>query len=83
MFNGLNVNQMSVNELRGQIGYVGQEPILFNQTIKENIINGAKHEVSEEELKEVLIISNADYVYRLQRGLMTNVGNLGGQLSGG
>ena len=83
MFNGLNVNQMSVNELRGQIGYVGQEPILFNQTIKENIINGAKHEVNEEELKEVLRISNADYVYRLQRGLMTNVGNLGGQLSGG
>ena len=54
-------------------------------SIRENIVYGMPHghHVSDNEIIETLRIANADFVLSLEKGLDTNVGNLGSQLSGG
>lgn len=47
---GINIKQLNIKWLRGQLGVVGQEPVLFNTTIAKNITFGLK-EVSEEEVE--------------------------------
>ena len=37
---GMDLKSVNLRQLRQQIGYVGQEPVLFNMTIKENILYG-------------------------------------------
>lgn len=37
---GHNIKELDLAQLRAHIGYVGQEPVLFNQTIRQNIVNG-------------------------------------------
>lgn len=56
---------MEIKSLRGKIGYVGQEPILFNQTIRENILSGVSHEVENDELRRVINIANAEFIYHM------------------
>jgi len=61
------------------IGYVGQEPVLFNCTIKENILYG-KPSATDEEIEQALKSANA-YKFiteKLSHGVDTNVGNAGG-----
>ena len=69
--------------MRRQIGYVSQEPILFNTTIRENLLF-AKPDATEEEMKEALKDANAwEFITKFDKGLKTIVGSGGGQLSGG
>ena len=49
-----NTKDMNLEYFRSLIGYVAQEPVLFNTTIRENIIFGRK-DVTEEEILEVII----------------------------
>ena len=67
------------------MGYVGQEPVLFNTSIKENILFG-KSDATDEEIKNALKSSNAYKFIQLKmgtNGINTCVGSAGGQLSGG
>jgi ABC-type multidrug transport system fused ATPase/permease subunit len=71
--------------LRRKIGYVGQEPVLFNQSIKENLLYG-NPDATDEEIIQALKSANAwDFINKKMGtdGINTNVGNAGGQLSGG
>jgi ATP-binding cassette subfamily B (MDR/TAP) protein 1 len=69
---------------RNVVGYVSQEPILFNCSIKENLLY-AKPDATDEEVIKALKSANAwDFVQQLgQDGININVGNSGSQLSGG
>ncbi len=61
-----------------------QEPVLFNMTIKENILMGAKRAITEEKLIEVCKMANChNFVSALPDGYSTSVGEYGGMLSGG
>ena len=64
IINGLGVKEYNLTQLRSQIGYVGQEPILFNMSIRENIVYGMPHghHVSDDEIIATLRIANADFV---------------------
>ena len=67
------------------IGYVGQEPVLFNTTIRENL-RFAKPDATPEEMIEALVAANAWAFIQEHlgdKGLDTEVGASGGQLSGG
>jgi ATP-binding cassette subfamily B (MDR/TAP) protein 1 len=65
------------------IGYVSQEPILFNTTIKENMLF-AKPDAADDEIIGALKAANAwDFINKMDKGLETSVGSGGGQLSGG
>lgn len=69
--------------LRSKIGYVGQEPALFATTIEQNIRYG-KPGASREEIEEAAKKANAhDFIQSLPDGYLTQVGDKGGQLSGG
>ena len=72
-----------MKDFRSKVGYVGQEPVLFNQTIKENILYG-KPDATDEEIATALKNANATKIIeRLPDGVNTLVGAGGGQLSGG
>ena len=66
------------------MGLVGQEPVLFNDTIRANIIYGKQGEVTEEEVMAVAKAANAhEFISSLPQGYDTLVGEKGVQLSGG
>ncbi len=80
---GVDIRKKKKKSLRGLMGLVTQESILFNDSIRENLKIG-KEDATEEELINALKIANAyDFVMQLPKGLDTNVGDSGGKLSGG
>jgi ATP-binding cassette subfamily B (MDR/TAP) protein 1 len=81
---GVEIKSLKVTWLRDQMGLVGQEPILFNDTIRANIAYGKHGEVTEEELIKAAKAANAhEFVSSLPQGYDTTVGERGVQLSGG
>ena len=81
--NGKDLRELNLREYRNKIGYVGQEPYLFNQTIKENLLN-AKPGATEEEICKALKDAMAyDFVMKLPNGLDSDVGAIGSKISGG
>jgi len=77
------LKDLNLRWLRSQIGYVGQEPVLFATTIRENLLF-AKEDATEEEIWDALKKANADdFVNHLPDKLETYVGVSGTQLSGG
>ncbi|CAD8124583.1 unnamed protein product [Paramecium sonneborni] len=80
---GINVKDLDLIDLRSRIGLVGQEPVLFATSIKENLLYG-KTDATESEMIDALKKANAwDFVSKMDKGLETYVGIGGGQLSGG
>jgi subfamily B ATP-binding cassette protein MsbA len=80
---GIDIRQFAVADLRKEISVVTQEPILFNETVRDNIAYGYPH-ASE---AAVIAASKAAYAHsfiqRLDKGYDTYIGELGGRLSGG
>lgn len=58
LIDGVNLNKFNLRWLRGKIGLVSQEPILFTTTIKENILYG-KEDATEEEIRAATELANA------------------------
>lgn len=80
---GVDLRRLDLHWLRSQIGYVGQEPLLFSASIKENMLVG-KNDASEEEITLALRGAEIlDFVMGLSENLNTYVGAGGSQLSGG
>jgi len=80
---GINIKDMTKHSLRHLMGLVTQDSILFNDTVKNNILLG-EEEASDQDVIEALKIANAwEFVKDLPQGLDTNIGDSGGKLSGG
>jgi len=78
-----NIKEMDLQSLRGLMGLVTQDSILFNDTIKANISLG-KLNATDDEIIEALKIANAyEFVIDLPLGIYTNIGDSGNKLSGG
>jgi ABC-type multidrug transport system fused ATPase/permease subunit len=58
MIDGKDIRSYNVGELRQQIGIVMQEPILFNMSIKDNILYGNPN-ASNKRIREVALMANA------------------------
>jgi subfamily B ATP-binding cassette protein MsbA len=79
----VDIKDMDLHSLRGLMGLVTQDSILFNDTIKANIALG-KLDATDEEIIEALKIANAyEFVKDLPEGIYANVGDSGNKLSGG
>jgi len=79
----VNIKDMNLQSLRGLMGLVTQDSILFNDTIKANISLG-KLNATDDEIIEALKIANAhEFVKDLPLGIYTNIGDSGNKLSGG
>lgn len=77
------IKDMKLDSLRGLMGLVTQDSILFNDTIKNNILLG-KPDANDAEIIEALKIANAyEFVKDLPKGIETNIGDSGNKLSGG
>ena len=86
LFDGHDIRDLNVSWLRDHIGVVGQEPVLFDLTIAENIRYGSAlgSIVTQEDVIRAAEIANADQFIRiLPNGYETLVGERGAQLSGG
>ena len=80
---GMPIQKIRLEDLRRQIGIVPQEPFLFSGTVAENISYG-KPGASFEEIMEAAIAANAhDFIVVKPDGYDTQVGERGGNLSGG
>lgn len=80
---GTDIKDWNIHSLRSLMGLVTQDSILFNDTIKQNILIG-KPDATDEEIIEALKIANAyEFVKDLPFGIDTNIGDAGGKLSGG
>lgn len=82
-FDGVNIRNFNLDELRQNISFVFQDNFLFSGTIKENILMGNEH-ATEEEIKKVVAMAHLDeFAHSLENGLDTFVGERGTTLSGG
>ncbi|WZZ66794.1 hypothetical protein YC2023_078164 [Brassica napus] len=82
---GVELKKLQLKWLRQQMGLVGQEPVLFNDTIRANIAYGkGGEEATEAEIVAASELSNAHkFISSIQKGYDTVVGERGIQLSGG
>jgi subfamily B ATP-binding cassette protein MsbA len=80
---GINIKELKLDALRSLTGMVTQDSILFNDSIKNNILIG-KPQASDAEVIEALKVANAwEFVKDLPKGIETNIGDAGSKLSGG
>jgi subfamily B ATP-binding cassette protein MsbA len=87
-FDGVDIRDLSLSDLRGAIGIVPQEPTLFSGTIRENIayaaLGGGASPPSEESIHAAAKAAHAvEFIERLPDGFDTRVGERGVKLSGG
>ncbi len=83
LIDGKNVKELKINSLRGLIGNVNQEAILFNDTVFNNIAFGVEN-ATQEQVEAAARIANAhDFIMEMEEGYQTKVGDRGGRLSGG
>ncbi|MBA0663484.1 hypothetical protein Goklo_003599, partial [Gossypium klotzschianum] len=83
LIDGVDLRELQLQWIRGKIGLVSQEPILFATTIRENIAYG-KDNATNEEIRAAIEMANAaKFIDKLPKGLDTMVGEHGTQLSGG
>lgn len=80
---GIDVRRITLASLRDHIGIVPQDPILFSDSLQENLLYG-KPDATEEEVLAAARAANADeFIVQLPDGYLTPVGERGVRLSGG
>lgn len=83
LIDGHDIRNVTLGSLRGQIGIVTQQTILFNDTVRNNIAYG-DIERTEEDIQNAAKAANAhDFILKLPQGYDSNIGELGTKLSGG
>ncbi len=82
MLDGQDISTLKKADLRSYIGMVTQDNSLFNLTIRENLMF-AKPDATDDELKIALQKASADFVWKLEKGIETMIGERGLKLSGG
>ena len=81
-FDEYDYKKLNLHSIRKLFGYVSQEPYLFNATIKDNL-NLLKINLSDDDFRNAIKISNCEFIYNKENGLDYNVGEKGNKLSGG
>ena len=83
LIDGVNIKDYRLHDLRGLMGNVNQDALLFNDTIYNNIAFGVDN-VTQEDVERAARIANAhDFILAQPEGYQTNVGDRGSKLSGG
>ena len=82
VLDGVPIDQVDVAWLRDRIGFVQQEPFLFNTTIRENITYGTKEATDVEIMIAAEQANAAQFIASLPEGLDTMCGTGGSKLSG-
>lgn len=83
LIDGKSIDQLNVKELRSQFGIVSQQSLLFNDSVRNNLLIGNSY-ATDEQIITALHAANAyEFVMALPEGLDTTIGESGNKLSGG
>ncbi len=82
-YDGTDIRDFHVGSLRKGVGYLTQRAMLFNDTVRENLIYGLDFEPTEEQIRAALEQAYATFIYDLPNGLQTHIGDQGVRFSGG
>ncbi len=83
LIDGIPIHDLVIDDLRGLMGIVSQETILFNGTVLDNIAFGMSN-VSLEAVIEAAKVANAhDFIMQMPENYQTNIGDRGIKMSGG
>lgn len=83
LIDGINIKEYSLRNIRSHIGVVSQDILLFNDTVKNNILFG-KPDATDEEIVEAAKAAYAhDFIKNMPQGFDTKIGERGIKLSGG
>lgn len=80
---GHDIRNLRVHDLRGMMGNVNQEAILFNDTVFNNIAFGVKNATMEQVIAAAKIANAHEFIMATEDGYSTNIGDRGCRLSGG
>ena len=80
---GTDIRDISINDLRSLMGNVNQDPILFNDTIYNNIAFGVDNATKEQVIEAAKIANAHEFIMEKEEGYDTNIGDRGIKLSGG
>jgi len=83
LIDGINVKDLTIKSLRGLIGIVSQESILFNTSVRENIAFGDENSSIEKVIEAAKTANAYDFIMGLENGFDTVIGERGNKLSGG
>jgi ATP-binding cassette subfamily B protein len=83
LIDGIDVSCVSQGNLREQIGFVPQDPVLFHRTLMENIRYGRRNATDEEVMRAANLAHCNEFIDNLPKGYDTYVGERGIKLSGG
>lgn len=80
---GVSIKDVRIADLRGLIGNVNQDAILFNDTFFNNIAFGVENATMEQVIEAAKIANAHDFIMEKEEGYKTNIGDRGSKLSGG
>jgi subfamily B ATP-binding cassette protein MsbA len=80
---GINIKDYKLKDLRNLMGIVTQEPILFNDTIANNIALGTPNATEDQIIAAAKVANAHHFIVQTENGYQTNIGDRGGKLSGG
>ena len=83
LIDGIPNTEYKISDLRGLMGNVTQESILFNDTIFNNIAFGMEHAQDSEVISAAKIANAHDFISEMENGYQSNIGDRGSKLSGG
>ncbi len=83
IIDGINVKNYNLSSLRGVMGNVNQESILFNDTFYNNISFGVEGATEDQVIAAAKIANAHDFIMATPKGYQSNIGDRGGKLSGG
>jgi len=83
LLNGLDVKQLDLGDVRGLIGLVPQDPVIFSGSARDNIRLGRMDATDDDILRAAEAASAMEFLSKLPQGLDTHLGEKGVQLSGG
>lgn len=80
---GIDINIIRLNSLRQLIAYVSQETVLYNDTIRNNILFGLQNKTEAEVIHASTLAHAHDFISEMPEGYNTIIGDAGNKLSGG
>jgi len=83
LIDGVNIKECSLKSVRALMGIVTQEPILFNDTIRNNITLGVEIPDESKVIDAAKVANAFNYITEKENGFDTNIGDRGSKLSGG
>jgi subfamily B ATP-binding cassette protein MsbA len=83
LLDGINIKDYKIHDLRGLMGIVNQDPILFNDSFFNNIAFGIDDATEEEVISAARVANAHEFIMNTENGYHTNIGDRGSKLSGG